>query len=342
MKALIYKDYGGPEVMGLTDIPEPQTGQRDIKVKVHAAGLNPVDYKIRKGQFRQVFKFQMPIVAGFDVSGVVTEVGLRARHFEEGDRVFAYVNMGRPGTAMETICIDRSDVAPMPKSLSFDQAAGVPLAALTAWQALVDIIKPQPGHEILVHGGAGGVGTFAIQFARHMGARVTTTASAAKHHLLKELGAGECVDYTKSDFTQLGKKFHAVLDTIGGKTLIDSFKVVKPGGKVASIVSLPDDATAKRMNMGLIARFVIKRKLKPVIAAAKAAKAEYRWMSAQPSEAQLRRIGELIDQGHVKVVMDSIHPLDDFKAAFTKLESGHATGKIVLHIRDEALAPVKP
>jgi len=341
MKALIYKDYGGPEVMELTDIPDPQTGQRDVKVRVHAAGLNPVDHKIRTGMLRRALKFNMPIVAGFDVSGVVTEVGLRARHFEEGDRVFAYVNMGRPGTCMETICIDRSDVAPMPKSLSFDQAAGVPLAALTAWQTLVDVIKPQSGHEILIHAGAGGVGTFAIQFARHMGARVTTTASAGKHALLKELGAAECIDYTNTDFTTLGPKFHAVFDTVGGKTLVDSFKVVKPGGKVVSVVSLPDDATAKRMNLGFVARFVIRQKLKPVLAAARAAKAEYRWISVAPSEAQLRRIGELIDQGHVKVVIDSVHPFENFRDAFTKLESGHATGKIVLHIRDEE-APAQP
>jgi NADPH:quinone reductase-like Zn-dependent oxidoreductase len=341
MKALVYKDYGGPEVMALTEIPDPQTTQRDVKVRVYAAGLNPVDFKIRNGQFRRAFKFNMPLVAGFDVSGVVTEVGLRARHFEEGDRVFAFVNMGRPGTCMDTVCIDRSDVAPMPKSLSFDQAAGVPLAALTAWQALVDAMKLQSGQEILIHAGAGGVGTFAIQFARHMGARVTATASAGKHALLKELGAAECIDYTKTNFTTLGPKFHAVFDTVGEKTLIDSFKVVKPGGKVVSIVSLPDDAAAKRLNMGLVARLFIRHKLRPVVAAARAAKAEYRWFSAAPSEAQLRRIAELIDQGHVKVIMDSVHPLDNFREAFAKLESGHATGKIVLRIRAEE-APAQP
>lgn len=341
MKALVYKSYGGPEVMALSDIPEPQTGQRDVKVQVYAAGLNPVDYKIRNGMLRRALKYNLPIVAGFDVSGVVTEVGLRARHFEEGDRVFAFVNMGRPGTCMETICIDRSDVAPMPKSLSFDQAAGVPLAALTAWQALHDAIKIRPNEEILIHAGAGGVGSFAVQIARGMGARVTTTVSAGKQALARELGAEECIDYTKADFTALGPKFHAVFDTVGGKTLIDSFKVVKPGGKVVSIVALPDEESAKHLKLGLIPRLFIRFSLRDVMAAAKAAKAEYKWFSVAPSEAQLRRIGELIDQGKVKVILDSVYPLENFREAFGALESGHATGKIVLHIRDEE-APAQP
>ena len=319
--------------MALTDIPEPPpAGQREVKVRVSAAGLNPVDFKIRSGALRRAIKYKMPIVAGFDVSGVVTEVGLRARHFEVGDHVFAYTGPGRPGTCMEYINLDRSDVAPMPKSLSFEQAAGVPLAALTAWQALHDAIKLKGAEEILIHAGAGGVGTFAIQFARGMGGRVTTTASAGKHALLKELGADECVDYSKKDFTTLGRKFHAVFDTVGGKTLIDSFKVIKPGGKVVSIVSLPDDATAKKMKLGLIARLFIRHALRPVRAAARAAKAEYGWLAVSPSEAQLRRIGDLIDKGLVKVVLDSAYPLDQFSGAFAKLEAGHATGKIVLHV----------
>ena len=338
MKALIYKDYGGPEQMTLTEIPEPQAGQRDVKVRVHAAGLNPVDFKVRNGALRRALNYKMPLVAGFDVSGVVTEVGLRARHFEVGDHVYAYTGAGRPGTCMEYISLDRSDVAPMPKLLSFEQAAGVPLAALTAWQVLHDAIKGKAGEEILIHAGAGGVGTFAIQFARHLGARVTTTASAGKHTLLKELGADECIDYVETDFTSLGRKFHAVFDTVGGKTLIDSFKVIKPGGKVVSIVSLPDDAAAKKMNLGLATRLFIRYSLRPVNAAARTAKAEYRWFAVAPSEAQLRRIGDLIDKGHVKVVMDSIHPLDQVHEAFAKLESGHATGKIVLRVR-EADAP---
>jgi len=335
VKALVYKDYGGPEMMAFTDLGEPQTGQREVKVRVHAAALNPVDFKVRNGALRRAINYKMPLIAGFDVSGEVIEVGLRARHFEVGDRVHAYTGAARPGTCMETICLDRSDVAPMPKSLSYEQAAAVPLAALTAWQVLNDVMKLKAGEEILIHAGAGGVGTFAIQFAKLMGARVTTTASEAKHALLKELGAADCVDYGKIDFTTLGRKFHAVFDTIGGKTLIDSFKVVKPGGKVVSIVSLPDDAAAKRLNIGFVPRLFIRWALRPVHAAARAAKAEYRWLAVSPSEAQLRRIDEFIENGQVKVIVDSVYPFDQFREAFAKLESGHATGKIVLRIRDD-------
>ena len=335
MKAVVMKAYGGPEMMDLVDIAAPQITVRDVKVKVYAASINPIDYKIRSGQFKQVLKYHLPTPMGFDVAGVVTETGMRATHFNEGDRVYAYVQPGRIGTLAEQIAIERTDVAPMPKSLSFEEAAAVPLVALTAWQALVDYFKLKAGQSILIHAGAGGVGTFAIQFAKHAGATVTTTASAPKHALLKELGADECIDYTSTDFTQGRPRFDAVFDTVGGKNLLDSFKVVKPGGTVVSIVSLPDEPTARRFGLGWFPRAVLRFLNRKTLAAARAANANYRFLSAQPAEAQLRRITELIDAGKVRPVIDSVFPLEQFREAFAKLEAGHATGKIVVRVRED-------
>lgn len=336
MKAVVMKSYGGPEVMELVDLPAPGLWVRDVRIKVYAASINPIDFKIRSGQFKRALKYTLPVPMGFDVAGEVIETGMRATHFDIGDRVFAYVQPGRIGTLAEEITVERTDVAPMPKSLTYEQAAAVPLTALTAWQALVDYIHLAAGQSILIHAGAGGVGTFAIQFAKHLGAHVTATASAPKHALLKELGADECIDYKSQDFTQGGPRFDAVFDTIGGENLMKSFKVVKPGGTVVSIVALPDEPTAKRLGLNWPIRMALRFLSRRITAAAREAKANYRFLSAQPAEAQLRRIAGLIDAGHVRPVIDSVFPLEQFREAFAKLESGHATGKIVIRVRDEA------
>ncbi len=335
MKAVVYKEYGGPEVMELADVPEPGMTVRDVRVEVRAASINPIDYKIRSGQFKRVLRYKLPVVAGFDVSGVVTEVGMRARHFKVGDPVYAYVQHGRMGTLAEQVTIERTDVAPMPKSLSFEQAAAVPLTGLTAWQCAVDAMNLQPGQKVLIHGGAGGVGTFAIQFGKYLGAEVAATASAPKHALLKELGADTCIDYRNEDFAERGRSFDAVLDTVGGSTLYKSFEVVKPGGVVVSIVSLPDEPTARRMGLNPVIRLILRFLNRKIYRAAREAEAGYRFVSVQPSEAQLRRIAGLIDEGHVRPVIDSVYELEDFGKAFAALEDGHATGKIVLRISEE-------
>jgi NADPH:quinone reductase-like Zn-dependent oxidoreductase len=335
MKAVVMNAYGGPEVMELTEVPPPPLYPRDVRVKVYAASINPIDFKIRSGQFKRVLKYTLPLPMGFDVAGEVVETGMRATHFDVGDRVYACVQSGRVGTLAEEITVERTDVAPMPKSLSYEQAAAVPLVALTAWQVLVDHMRLKQGQSILVHAGAGGVGTFAIQFAKHLGARVTATASAPKHAMLKELGADECIDHKSQDFTQGGPRFDAVFDTIGGENLMNSFKVVKPGGTVVSIVSLPDEPTAKRLGLNPLVRFALRFMNRRITAAAKQAQANYRFHSATPAEAQLRRIAEIIDAGHVRPVIDSVFPLEQFREAFAKLESGHATGKIVVRVREE-------
>jgi len=335
VKALIYRRYGGPEVMELADVDEPGLGARDVRIRVRSASINPIDYKLRSGALKRVVKYDMPVRMGFDVSGVVTEAGMRAPHFKVGSRVHAYVQTARPGTLAETICAERTDVAPLPDGLSFDEGAAVPLAGLTAWQVLVDVLKVKEGQHILIHAGAGGVGTFAIQFAKHLGLTVATTASAPKHELLTDLGADACIDYRNEDFTADGPRYDLVFDAVGGGTLLKSFQAVKPGGVVASIVSLPDNRAAREMGLNVLARLALRWMNRKVYKAARQANATFRFHAVHPSEAQLRRIDALLAQGVVRVVIDRVYSLDEYAKAFAYLEAGHATGKIVVRVSEE-------
>lgn len=332
MKAVVTKAYGGPEQMALVDVPAPEMLNRDVRVKVHAASINPVDWKFREGHLKRAYKVTFPWILGQDVAGVVTEVGMRARNLKVGDRVYARVNHIKMGTLCEEVCVEKTDVAKMPESASFEEAASIPLVGLTAWQVIVEIMKVKQGDSIFIHSGSGGVGTFAIQLAKHLGANVTSSSSAANHDLLRELGADECIDYHEQDYTELGPRFDHVFAIRGGEDLIKSFELVKPGGTVVGITGLPDDTFAKNAGMGFIARMYLKRANKDVTQAASQAHAEYRFHALSCSEAQLRRIAALIDEGAIKPVIDSVYTLDDYAAAFAKLESGHAHGKIVVRV----------
>lgn len=334
MRAVVMTKYGGPEVMELRDVPEPPMAARDVLVEVRAASLNPVDFKIREGQLKAVLKYRLPLTMGNDLSGVVKEAGRSNNRFKPGDKVYARVNKNRIGTFAEYIAVDRADVAPMPPSLSFEEAASLPLVGLTVWQCLKEIMSIKEGQSILIHAGAGGVGTFAIQLAKHIGARVITTASEKNHEFLTELGADEVIDYRNENFVDKLSDLDYVLDTMGGHVLRESFKVVKRGGKVVSITSLPDDKAAVEMGINLVMRMGLKFMNRKVNACAKQAGAEYRFHFMRSSEAQLRQIGDLVESGDIKPVIDSVYPLEDFKAAMAKLEEGHARGKIVLKMRD--------
>jgi alcohol dehydrogenase len=332
MKSIVFNEYGGREVMSIQDMPEPETHNRDIKIKVHAAGINPVDWKTRAGFLKRVLKLEFPAKMGFDCAGEVVEVGMRARNNKVGDRVYAYTGAKNMGTFSEYVTIEKTDVAPMPDSLSYEDAASLPLVGLTAWQVIVDIMKLKEGQKIFIHCGSGGVGTFAIQLAKHIGAEVTTTSSEKNHAFLNSLGADRCIDYTKEDFTTLGPEFDAVFAITGDDDLLNSFKIVKPGGIVVGITALPDEEYARQLGLGFLARLVLRRQNKPIIDAAKKAEADYRFWALQPSEAQLRRIAELVDKGAIKPTIDSVYEFDQFQEAFSQLENGHARGKVVLRV----------
>lgn len=338
MKAVITKAYGGPDQMELTDVPEPQLLNRDVRVQVHAASINPVDWKFREGHLKRAYKVTFPWILGQDVAGVVTEVGMRARNLKVGDRVYARVNHLKMGTICEEVTVEKTDIAKMPESLSFEEAASIPLVGLTSWQVLVEIMKVKNGDSIFIHAGSGGVGTFAIQLAKHLGAKVTSTSSAANHDLLRELGADEVIDYHEQDYTDLGPKFDHVFAIRGGEDLMKSFKLAKPQGTVVGITGLPDDTYAKSAGFGFFTRQFLKYANRDVTSAAAQAQAQYRFHALSCSEAQLRRIAALVDEGAIKPVVDSVFSMQDYAAAFAKLEEGHARGKIVIRVRDEASA----
>lgn len=308
---------------------------RDVKVKVYVASLNPVDWKIREGHLKRAIQLKFPWIMGQDMAGVVTEVGMRARNLKVGDRVYARVNHLKMGTLTETVSVEKTDVAAMPESLSFEEAASIPLVGLTAWQVIVEIMKIEKGQSIFIHSGAGGVGSFAIQLAKHLGATVTTTASAGNHALLKDLGADEVIDYAQADYTEKGAVYDAVFAIRGDEDLEKSFKLVKPGGIVVGITGLPDDLYAQKSGLGFFVRMFLRYANRKITALAAGAQATYRFHALEPSEAQLRRIAELIDSGEIKPLIDTIYPFEDYAKAFEQLEKGHAKGKIVIRVATE-------
>ncbi|MGN9763531.1 NADP-dependent oxidoreductase, partial [Streptomyces sp. SD31] len=231
------------------DVPEPTVGEHDVLVRVEAAGLNPLDEKIRAGEFKQILPYKLPLILGNDVAGTVIRVGTAVRGFKPGDEVYARPHQDRIGTFAERIAVAEGDLALKPASISMEEAGSLPLAALTAWQALVERGKVRPGQKVLIHAGAGGVGSIAIQLAAHLGASVATTASASNADFVRALGADTVIDYRTQDFEQLLTGYDLVLDSIGGETLEKSLRVLKPGGKAIGITGPPDPAFAREAGL---------------------------------------------------------------------------------------------
>jgi len=312
MKAVRIHAYGGPETLSYEDAPRPEPGKGELLVRVHAAGVNPVDWKVRAGYLRQRVDHVLPLILGWDLSGVVEGIGKGVRGFAVGDEVYSRPDIARDGAYAEYIVVRETEVAKKPLALDHVQAAAVPLAALTAWQTLFDpkAIGLAGGQSVLIHGAAGGVGTFAVQLAKWHGAKVIATASAANHGLLRELGASEVIDYTAQRFEDLVRDVDAVFDTVGGDTQARSWQVLKKGGVLASIVGPPSEDEAR----------------------AHGARAAY--VFAQPSPPQLEEIAGLIDGGELRPIVERVFPLSRARQAHSASESRHVHGKLVLNVLD--------
>jgi alcohol dehydrogenase len=336
MRALVLTQYGGPEKAALREVPVPDPKPQEIRVRVRAAGLNPVDYKFREGTLRAIQRPKMPIVLGSEFSGVVEGLGEGVTRFNVGDRVFARVPKQAYGAFAEYVCIDESLVARMPETLDFPAAAGVPLAGLTALQCLRDELHAGKDTRLLITGGAGGVGTFAIQLAKWLGAHVTTTASPRGAELVCRLGADRVIDYTQERFQDVLGDLDGALDLVGGDTLSACFEVVKRGGTVVSIAGLPEPETARKdlqAGKGLAALFwLASLKLRTQ---ARAHGLRYRYTFMHPSGAELAELARLIDDGTLEVVVDRVFPFREIDAAFRYLEQGRAKGKVIVTM-DEA------
>jgi NADPH:quinone reductase-like Zn-dependent oxidoreductase len=331
MRAYVLKHYGGPEGSLLMDVPAPTPRPRDILVEVRAAGLNPVDFKFRQGKLRAILRPKLPFVLGNELAGEVVAVGSEVKRFRAGDRVFARVAKDRGGAFAEQACVAEDHAALMPRNLDFTAAAAVPLAGLTALQALRDELGVKPGQRVFISGGAGGVGTFAIQIAKWLGAHVTTTASKRGEALVRSLGCDEVIDYTAQDISKAGRGFDAGFDLIGGKTLEQMFEIMKPGTRIVSIAALPEPQTAiKDLARGraLAALFwIISYGIR---SRARRAGIGYRYLFMHPSGSDLAQLAELIEQGQLKVVVDKTYPLAKISEALSYVEGGRAKGKVVV------------
>jgi len=331
MRAFVLTRYGGPGVAELRDMPVPQPGPGEVQIAVKAAGLNPVDFKIRQGQLRVIQTYPLPMVFGCELSGVVSSVGTGVTRFRPGDEVYTRVAKDRLGAFAETACVHEDLVAKKPRPLDFVQAAAVPLAALTALQALRDELGVAPGARIFIPGGAGGVGTFAIQLAKHFGATVATTASARGRSLVTRLGANVIVDYTSEDFTAVLHDYDGAFDLMGADTLNRAFSVVRRGGKVVSIAGVPEPMTAIKDLGGNIALAALFWMASAAIRLrAWRAGVRYRYLFMHPSGKDLETLAALIDEKKLEVIVDRVFPLTEIRQAFEYLETGHAKGKVVV------------
>jgi NADPH:quinone reductase-like Zn-dependent oxidoreductase len=332
MKALILKRYGGADQIEFADISRPAIKPDEILVQVHAAGLNPIDYMIPKGAFKPILKFQLPATLGSDLAGVVVEVGSRVTRFRVGDAVFASIFDLGGGSLAEFAAVPEHAAALKPANLDFVQAASIPMVGLTSWQALNERAQLKPGQKVFVPAGAGGIGTFAIQLAKHLGAKVGTTTSTANVDLVRSLGADEVVDYKKQEFEEVLRGYDAVLGTIRGDGLEKALQIVKPGSTVVSLIGPPDAAFAQARGIYFFMKFVFGLLSRKIIRLAKKRDARYSFLFVRPDGRQLAKIGELLEASHIRPVIDKVVPFVQAKEGLAYLEQGRAKGKVVVQI----------
>ncbi|MEU4393930.1 NADP-dependent oxidoreductase [Kribbella sp. NPDC023855] len=328
MRAFVVNRYKGP--LQQAEVPEPVAGERDVLVQVRAAGLNQLDEKIRTGEFRQILPYKLPLILGNDVAGTVIGVGAKVRGFRLGDEVYARPGQDRIGTFAERIAIAEDDLALKPATISFEEAASLPLVALTAWQALVERGNVRPGHRVLIHAGSGGVGTVAIQLAKHLGATVATTVSAGNAEFVRELGADVVIDYRTQDFEKMLDGYDLVLDSLGGKNLEKSLRVLRPGGKAIGIAGPPDPAFARELGTNAVLRLVMTALSGRIRRQARRLGVKYEFLFMRASGDQLRQITALVDSGVLRPVVGRVFDFDQTTQAVQSLSQGGLRGKAVI------------
>ncbi len=335
MKAFVVDKYKKNGALHLADMAEPQIGANDVLVRIQATAINLLDAKVRNGEFKLFLPYRPPFILGHDLAGTVIGVGANARQFKVGDEVYCRPADHRIGTFAEFIAVDAADLALKPTSLSMEQAASIPLVGLTAWQALVEVGKVKPGQKVFIQAGSGGVGTFAIQLAKHLGATVATTTSAANVELVKSLGADVVIDYKTQDFEQILSGYDVVLNSQDSKTLAKSVNVLKSGGKLISISGPPDVPFAKSLRLNLFLRFVMRMLSRGVLKKAKRRGVDYSFLFMRAEGQQLAQIANLIDGGVIRPVVDKVFPFAQTADALAYVEAGRAKGKVVVTFSGE-------
>lgn len=332
VKAFVVDKYKKKGALRLADMPDPQIGANDVLIRIHASAINLLDSKIRDGAFKLFLPYRPPFILGHDLAGTVLRVGQNVRQFKAGDKVYARPRDHRTGTFAEFIAVDQADVALKPASLTMEEAASIPLVGLTAWQALVELGKVQPGQKVFIQAGSGGVGTIAIQLAKHLGATVATTTSAANVDLVKSLGADVVIDYRTQDFEKMLSGYDLVLNSQDAKTLEKSLNVLKPGGKLISISGPPDPAFAADIGANWIVRQVLRLGSAKIRRKARQRGIDYSFLFMRPDGSQLAEIARLVDAGVIRPVIDREFAFAETPAALDRSASGRARGKVVIRV----------
>ncbi|WP_095091111.1 NADP-dependent oxidoreductase [Mesorhizobium sophorae] len=333
MKAFVVDKYNKKGILRLAEMPEPELGDNDVLVEIHAAGVNLLDAKIKTGEFKPILPYRPPFILGHDVAGKVIRAGSKVRKFKSGDEVYARPRDGRIGTFAEFIAINQADVALKPENLSMEEAASIPLVGLTAWQVLVERAGLKKGQKVFIQAGSGGVGTFAIQLAKHLGATIATTAGAASADLVRGLGADVVVDYRKDDFEKALSGYDVVLNSQDAKTLEKSLNVLKPGGKLISISGPPDPEFAREKGLNLMLRLILRLLSRGIRTKARRRGVTYSFLFMWAQGDQLGKITSLIESGTIRPVVDRVFPFEATNEALAYVESGRAKGKVVIKVR---------
>lgn len=335
MKAFTFKRYGKSPDMGFENVDYPSPAEDEILVKVYAVGLNPIDNMIPGGMFKPVLHFKLPATLGSDLSGVVIAAGSRVTRFRPGDEIFASIFDTGTGSLAEFALVPESLAALKPKNLDFVQAASLPMVSLTSWQAFTERAHLQPGQKVFIPAGSGGIGSFAIQLAKHLGAEVATTTSSANAGWVRQLGADEVVDYKKQAFEHVLSGYDIVIGTLRGDLIEKSLNILKPGGKIISLIGPLDVAFARTRQLNIILRIIFGLMSRKILRLSKKRGLDYSFLFVRPDGDQLTQIGKLLEAEKIKPVIDKVFPFAETQEALGWLQRGHAKGKIVVKIHQE-------
>jgi len=333
LKAFVVDKYSKKSTLRLAEMPQPVLQDNDVLVEIHAAAVNLLDSKIRTGEFKPILPYRPPFILGHDLAGTVVRVGPKVRKFKPGDDVYARPRDGRIGTFAEFIAINEADMALKPENLGMEEAASIPLVGLTAWQTLVESANLKKGQKVFIQAGSGGVGTFAIQLAKHLGATVATTASAANCDLVKSLGADIVIDYRKDDFEKILSGYDVVLNSQDAKTLEKSLSVLKPGGKLISISGPPDPEFAREKRLNLLLRLVLRFLSRGIRTKSRRRGVKFSFLFMWAQGDQLSKITTLIESGAIRPIVDRVFPFEATNEALAYVETGRAKGKVVIKVR---------
>jgi alcohol dehydrogenase len=333
MKAIVMKKYGENEIQ-LMDIPRPQIQNDEVLVEVYSAAINPIDIKIPKGQMKPLLNYKLPLVLGTDISGKVVEVGANITRFKIGDEVYASFSTSKLGAFAEYSAVKENELSLKPKNLSFDEAASLPLVGLTVYQALHDVAKLTKGQKVFIKAGSGGIGTFAIQFAKALGAEVATTTSAKNSQFVQQLGADHVIDYHTQKFENILNNYDVVLDSVDGEPVTRGVSILKPGGHLLSVVGPPDAKFAKAAGLNFIFQWLFGLLSWNINRLSRKIGAQYTFVFVKPNGLQLEKIKDLVENNKIKPVVDRVFPMDEVREAFSYVSIGRTRGKVVLKIRD--------